>query len=202
MKKYPQASCIAEAFYLQGDIYRELNRFTEAVNSYQKVLPLQKDPLLEQSVLGVTGDCYFALASSTDRSEHLQNAVLYYEKLLNFNDVTRENMAMVLYRLARCYQLLKQQTKMLENLKLLLYLLPPDEIDRHPLSTYWVVKGVNFAEQIALQSPLPEQIKIALQALNWLERSGIQNAESVHKRVRNIRKKQQSNMKNTEYDTL
>ena len=198
IKKYPDASCTADVYYLQGDIYREENLFKEAIASYEKVLPfsLQNSSLLKQSVYGAVGDCYFALASSTDRSEFLNNAVGSYEKLLSFDDVTRENIPMAHYRLARCHQLLKQQEKALENLKVLLYFLPPDEIERHPLSTYWIVKGVNLAEQLALQNPLPESVKVALQALDWLERSGIQNAETIYKRVRKIRKQQQITMRN------
>ena len=38
--------------------------------------------------------------------------------------------------------------------------------------------------------------QVALQALDWLERSGIQNAETIYKRVRKIRKQQQITMRN------
>ena len=97
---------------------------------------------------------------------------------------------MAYYRLGRCYVMLEDDGNALKNLKTLLYCVPPEEAERHPLETYWIVKGVNLLEQIAHKTPLPEQCEAAVQALKWLEKSGIQDYESVQKRILAVHKLQ------------
>ncbi|MCF7790577.1 MAG: tetratricopeptide repeat protein [Victivallales bacterium] len=101
---------LAEAFYLEGDIYSENKNFDNAIESYKKVLNFKNQNDLAIAAQGRIGDCYFAVINfSDDKDETINMAVRAYKELLKRPSLSSFIKSQTYYKLGKCCELLKNK---------------------------------------------------------------------------------------------
>lgn len=187
-KHFPSAPCAADVSYLRGELFRARNEFQSAASSYRKAALLRPGTALEQAALGSEADCLFAVASSDDSSQAFRDALAHYEKLLAREDLLPEYEAMTRYKIARCLQLLGETEQAAAGYKKLLYCVPLKTLPERPRERFWILKGMDALELIALQSADAGLIDAAMEAMSRLNLPGIAEHENYRRRIGELRK--------------
>lgn len=168
---YADVAPLAENYYLLGDIYRAQSKFIEAAEAYSEAAKRRPGSQLAQAAIGSKGDCFFALASTTNSQSHFKEAKDVYEQLLNMQDILPEFRIMTLYKVARCMQLLGETDPAFNQYRLMLSAVPRSQAETSPVMIFWISKGMNALELIALKSTSIEKINDAIRMMNSLNRS-------------------------------
>lgn len=167
---YAEVAPLAENYYLLGDIYRAQNKFIEAAEAYEEAAKRRPGSQLAQAATGSRGDCFFALATTTNNQSHFKEAKEVYEQLLNMQDILPEFRIMTFYKVARCMQLLGETDQAFNQYRLMLSSEPLANAETSPVTIFWIAKGMNAMELIALKSTSIEKINDAIHMMNILNR--------------------------------
>ena len=169
-ERFPETSCIGDAYYLHGDILREDGDFSAAIPYYRKAAKTRPGSIIECAALGSIGDCMFAIATSGSSRprEELNLAVSCYRKLLELENCPPQLQMMATYKIGRCVGKLENEEAAADYYKQLLYKLPASEAELRPVETVWCVKAAEALIDIAAGQPLRSTVEDARFALHWL----------------------------------
>ncbi len=169
LKEYPEnTDNLADVYYLAGDILRSRNQFAEAAESYRKAAELRPETRLAQAAAGSEGDCLFALAAKNDKAGEFRSALAVYMKLLEQKNLLPEYQVMTWYKAGRCHQLLGESEKAAALYEKMLYYLPAQDLQSRPVERYWILKGMDAFELIAMKNSDAGLINKAVDAMNML----------------------------------
>lgn len=177
---YPESKVLAEAVYLQGDIFRDSGKYRAALGAYQKVLTLNPNPYLQNATLGSAGDCFFILAGKELSTELYTEALKMYQKILKKERLETGLRAMVLYKAGRAMELSGKDDEALRYYKEALYL--PSSFNG-PASRLWGAKAAEAVYSIAEKRPIRQHIEDAASALKLLEQYQIIPQGTAEKRI-------------------
>ncbi len=166
------AEYLAETFYLAGEIYRAESAFSAAAKAYRKAAELKSGSALAQAAAGSEGDCFFALASGSDRTEEYRTALAVYTKLLKQEDLLPGYAVMTGYKAGRCHQLLGETEKAAEYYRNIIFMYSAGELAAHPMERNWILKSINEFELIAVKSNDAGLINEAVNAVTQLKQPG------------------------------
>ncbi len=169
-ERFPDTVCIADAYYLNGDILNAGGSYAEAIAYYVKAMGARPDSILECAALGSIGDCMFAIASAGNNKSksELSSAISYYTKLIRKENCPAPFVAMATYKIGHCFELLGNDENAANYYKQLLYKLPAKEADSHPAEMVWSVKAAEALVDLAARVPMRATIENARFALHWL----------------------------------
>ncbi len=159
---------LADIYYLSGDILRAGNRFEEAAEAYRTAAKLRPDSRLAQAAAGSEGDCCFAIASKGDKAEGYRTALTIYSALLEQPNLLPEYFIMTSYKAGRCHQLLGEAEKAAELYREMIFSRSLKELSARPVERYWIQKGINEFELIAIKSADAGLINEAINAMTVL----------------------------------
>ena len=168
---FAEAAPLADNYYLLGDIYRAQNKFEEAIQAYDEAAKRRPGSQLAQAAIGSKGDCLFALASASNNQSHFKEAKEIYEQLLEMQDILPEFRIMTFYKVARCMQLLGETDQAFNQYRMMLSAVPHKEAAASPVMIFWISKGMDAMELIALKSTSIEKINDAIRTMNSLNRA-------------------------------
>ncbi|MBR2427188.1 MAG: tetratricopeptide repeat protein [Lentisphaeria bacterium] len=190
LTQFPDDRNVGAALYLRGDIRRINGHLQEAIANYQYAALKGKDTLLEQASLGAEGDCLFALAAKADKAELYQKALACYHKVLACKNVLPEYRAMAIYKSGKCMELSGTPVnEVITEYKKLLYLVVAEQAPTHPGELFWIVKGIDALTALARATPTGEHINAAIEAANYLGKTGLISAENMRKRIKTLRRR-------------
>ena len=179
-KDFPDAACLAEAFYLQGDVYKLKGEYEKAVEAYEEALKHNPEPRFELASAGSIGDCLFELAGRRSSQELYSRARTQYDTLLARPNLPEAVRVMLLYKSGRCSVELEEIDTAVRRYKEASGALVPGVSSAVAL---WGVKAVEGLVSIAENSPLASNIDAAAKAIDRQI-----NAELVDSEQANARK--------------
>lgn len=183
---YASVAPLAENYYLLGDIYRAQSKFTEAAAAYDEAAKRRPGSRLAQAAIGSRGDCIFALAAAHESQVRFKEAKEVYEQLLKMEDLLPEYRVMTYYKVARCTQLLGETDAAFEQYRMLLSSVTRESAASSPVIRFWLTKGMDALELIALKSTNIERINDAIHTMDTLNRSGIMEKQKYPARIQRL----------------
>lgn len=188
IKNHPVMNDSADVHFLHGDVLRKQNRFEEAAESYQRSAGKQPGTSLAQAAAGSEGDCYFAIAAKNDDIKGYRKALDLYMSLLSQKDLLPEFYAMTAYKAGRCHQLLGETRPAVEQFRKLLSFLPADRLSARPAERFWIIKGMNAFEVIAMKSTDAGIINDAIRVMTALHNAGVAPDQNYRKRINTLKR--------------
>ena len=86
-------------------------------------------------------------------------------------DILPEFRIMTFYKVARCMQLLGETDQAFNQYRMMLSAVPHKEAAASPVMIFWISKGMDAMELIALKSTSIEKINDAIRTMNSLNRA-------------------------------
>mgnify|MGYP002765657117 FL=1 len=176
----PNAACLAEAFYLKGDVYKLKGEYEKAMDSYKEALEHNPEPRFGLAAAGSIGDCLFELAGRRSSQELYSRARTQYDTLLARPNLPEAVRVMLLYKSGRCSVELEEIDMAARRYKEASGALVPGVSSAVAL---WGVKAVEGLVSIAENSPVASHIDAAANAIDRQI-----NAELVDSEQANARK--------------
>lgn len=182
---YAAVAQLADNYFLLGDIYRAQSNFAAAATAYEEAAKRRPGSRLAQAATGARGDCIFALAAASDSQNKFKEAKDIYESLLQMQDLLPEFRVMTGYKIARCTQLSGETDSAFEQYRMLVTG-SSRELLRNPVVRFWVTKGMDAMELIALKSTSIEKINDAIRTMDSLNRSGGMEKQNYPARIQRL----------------
>ena len=185
-KAFPNAACLAEAFYLQGDAYKLKSEYEKALEAYREALGHNPEPRLELAAAGSAGDCLFELAGRRTSQELFSKARTQYDGLLARPNLPEAVRVMLLYKSGRCSVELDDIDTAIRRYQEASGALVQGVSSAVAL---WGVKAVEALISIAENSPLSAHIKAAEHAVERQNNADLIEQEQSDERMRILREK-------------
>lgn len=185
-EKYSNESIVSESFLLRGDIYSENNEYEKAIPFYKKAAERRPESELEKVCWGRLGDCYFSLAWKTPDGSNLLRAIKFYKKILEWKDISPNFRNEVLYKLAKCDELMGDKGASLAKYHEVIYNYEIDVEKGEVPDSLWLVKAVLAAERLELEKEKPKAEWI-ISLYRKLIELGIEPKNDYEKRINELR---------------
>lgn len=182
---YAPVAQLADNYFLLGDIYRAQSNFTAAAAAYEEAAKRRPGSRLAQAAIGAKGDCIFALATTSESQNKFREAREIYNQLLQMQDLLPEYRIMTTYKIARCTQLIGKTDDAFEQYRMLVTGCSKDLL-QNPVICFWIVKGMDALELIALKSTNIEKINDAIRTMDSLNRSGCTEKQNYPARIQRL----------------
>lgn len=182
---YASVTQLADNYFLLGDIYRAQSNFTAAAAAYEEAAKRRPGSRLAQAATGAMGDCIFALAAASDSQNKFKEAKEIYKNLLQMQNLLPEYRIMTDYKIARCTQLIGETDAAFEQYRMLVTGCSREQL-RNPVIRFWVIKGMDALELIALKSTNIEKINDAGRTMDSLNRSGGMEKQNYPARIQRL----------------
>ncbi len=182
---YADVASMADNYFLLGDICRAKSDFTAAAAAYGEAAKRKPGSRLAQAATGAMGDCIFALAAASDSQNKFKEAKEIYKSLLQMQDLLPEYRFMTDYKIARCSQLSGETDSAFEQYRMLVTGCPAAQL-RNPVIRFWIMKGMDALELIALKSTSIEKINDAIGTMDSLNRSGGMGKQNYPARIQRL----------------
>ncbi len=146
---YPDAPdrIIAQANFLRGDIDTINGNFREAIGWFKTCSELVPKTDLYYAAMGRLGECYYSLASVVDQpAEYYQNALSYFDIIMEAKEVKHAQVEMARYRAAKVYENLNQPEKARDQYHYIFFRRDYEERNKRIFDWYYYARaGIDLA---------------------------------------------------------
>lgn len=186
-KKYPNSELTEKNYYLRGDMYSSENNYQEAISAYTKVIEQNSDHDLTIAATGCVGDCYFAKINySANKNDTINQAIEYYNKVLNYKTISKLIKIQTLYKLGKCYELLDNKNKAIATLHEAVYGFLMDYQDNKIAEKKWFTKSAISLAQLLQSKKNPTAAKGALKIYELLIQHNIEPTADFQAKIKEI----------------
>lgn len=187
--KYTDTPSAPDAYFLAGDIASKNGEYEEAAGFYARGARLRPDSPLEIACRGRVADCHFVMYNKTLKESFLQSAIAEYKTLAGMHNLSAEVKNQTLYKLGRCYELLKDDKQALVYYSELIFGYDIDHQRDQTLKPVWTVKAAYAAILIYLKADNPEAAEKAIKIYKILQSMDIKTGEDFGKIISEIEAK-------------
>jgi TolA-binding protein len=187
--KYPESKATADALFMAGNITSAEGKYEKSVVFYRRAAQLRPDSEFASACIGRVADCNYSLYSRTFDSKYLKVAEDEYLKLLKQKKISFLLKNQTHYKLGRCYEMLGEDQKALDQYNELIYGYDVDRQKGKFTKPVWTVKAAYAAIMMYLKQGTPEAAAEAIKVYRLLKSMNLKTGEDFEKFIKNIRSK-------------
>ena len=185
---YSTTPILSECLFLKGDILSSDGNYLDAASCYLKATQTTKNQDLNNAAWGRVGDCYFAKINydKKTKKELLLNAIKYYNKILDSDNLSPLFKIQTLYKIGKCYQLLDKNEKAITMFHEAVYGIILNIKHGENPSTEWFAKSAIALAKLLQERNTPVADKAAIDVYKTLIKYNIQPVQEFKLRIQKI----------------
>ncbi len=177
---------VQESLFYKGDAQTELDRFDEAIVTFNRFITQYPESYLRYAAVGRRGDCQFTLGESNQ--ERYLEALDSYRQVTEANSVRADVQLQAQYKLGRTQMALEREEEAFRTYQQVMdrYLKEKDRMGSD--AGIWFVRAVTDAAQAREDR---EEFREAVRIYSFLAETSLPQADEAKRRMRELRETHQ-----------
>jgi len=177
---------VQESLFYKGDAQTELDRFDEAIVTFNRFITQYPDSYLRYAAVGRRGDCQFTLGES-NRDRYLE-ALDSYRQVTEASSVRPDVQLQALYKLGRTQMALEREEEAFRTYQQVMDRYLKEKARMGSDAGIWFVRAVTDAAQAREDR---EEYREAVRIYSFLAETSLPQADEARRRMRELREKHQ-----------